>query len=83
MLDADVDSGRVRLEDKHGSDEADDAADLGRRHQPELLIDSRRALLSARNHWYPIMQQLHRFMIAMSRVTVDHDGREREVRRGF
>ena len=28
--DADVDSGRVRLEDKHGNAEADDAADLGR-----------------------------------------------------
>ena len=28
--DADVDSGRVRLDDKHGNAEADDAADLGR-----------------------------------------------------
>ena len=51
------------------------SADLGRGRQPELLIDTGRALLNARNHWYPIMQQLHRFMIAISRVTVFHDGR--------
>ena len=61
--------------DKHGNAEAYDAADLGRGHQPELLIDTGRALLNARNHWYPIMQQLHRFMIAFSRVTVNHDGK--------
>ena len=73
--DVDVDSGRVRLEDKHGNAEADDAADLGRRHQPGLLVDTWRALLNARSHWYPTMHQLHRFMIAISRVTVNHDGR--------
>ena len=38
---ADVHSGRVRLEGKHGNAEADAAADLGRRHQPELLMDVR------------------------------------------
>ena len=65
------------VEDKHGNAEADDAADLGRRHQPELLIDTWRALLNARNHWYPIMQQIHRFMIAISRVTVYHEGERR------
>ena len=27
-----------------------------------------------RSHWYPIMLQLHRFMIAVARVTVNHDG---------
>ena len=45
-------------------------------HQPELLIDTVRALLNARCHWYPIfMLQLHRFLIAVARVTVNHDGR--------
>ena len=61
--------------DQQGNAEADAAADLGRRHQSEILIDARRSLLKARTHWYPIMQQLHRFMIAVSRVAVNHDGK--------
>ena len=36
--DADVQSGRVRLEDQVGNAEADTAADLGRRHQSQVLI---------------------------------------------
>ena len=55
--------------------EADTAADLGRRHQYEALIDAKRKLLQARSHWYPIMADLHRFMIAVARVSVNHDGR--------
>ena len=55
--------------------EADAAADLGRRHQSEILIDARRRLLKARSHWYPIMLDLHRFMIAVARVSVNHDGK--------
>ena len=35
-----------------GNAEADAAADLGRRHQSELLVDARRRLLKVRNHWY-------------------------------
>ena len=73
--DSDVQQGRVRLEDQLGKAEADAAADLGRRHQSELLIDARRRLLRARSHWYPIMLQLHRFMIAVARVIVNHDGK--------
>ena len=73
--DADVQSGRVRLADQLGKGEADTAADLGRRHQSEVLIDARRRLLIARSYWYPIMLQLHRFMISVARVTVNHDGR--------
>ena len=38
----DVQKGRVRLVDQHGNAEADAAADFGRRHQPEVLIDARR-----------------------------------------
>ena len=38
-------------------------------------MDVWRALLNALDLWYPIMQQLHRFMIAVSRVVVNHDGR--------
>ena len=73
--DVDVQQGRVRLMDKQGNAEADMAADLGRRHQTEVLIDARRTLLGARSHWYPIMVDLHRFMIAIARVSVNHDGR--------
>ena len=71
----DVEHGRVRLADKVCSAGADAAADLGRRHQSEILMDARRILLKVRNHWYPIMQQLLCFMIAVARVTVNHDGR--------
>ena len=78
--DLDVQQGRVRLEDQLGNAEADDAADLGRRHQYELLIDARRNLLQARTHWYPVVQQLHRFMIAVSSgVAVNHDGKGRSA----
>ena len=34
-----------------------------------------RRLLKARSYWYPIMLDLHRFMIAVARVSVNHDGR--------
>ena len=73
--DVDVQRGRVRLLDQQGNSEADTAADLGRRHQSEVLIDARRRLLKARSLWNPIMLDLHRFMIAIARVSVNHDGR--------
>ena len=73
--DDDVQHGRVRLVDQQGNVEADIAADLGRRHQTEVLIDARRRLLQARSYWYPIMTDLHRFMIAIARVSVNHDGK--------
>ena len=73
--DVDVQQGRVRLVDQQGNAEADTAADIGRRHQSEVPIDARRWLLTARSHWYPIMLDLHRFMIAVARVSVNHDGR--------
>ena len=60
---------------QQGNAEADTAADLGRRHQSEILIDARRRLLKARSHWYPIMLDLHRFMIAIAGVSFNHDGR--------
>ena len=46
---------------------ADSAADLGRRHQLDSVMDARRILLWVSTHWYHIFQQLHRFMIAISR----------------
>ena len=73
--DDDVQHGRVRLIDQQSNVEADIAADLGRRHQTEALIDARRRLLQARGYWYPVITDLHRFMIAIARVSVNHDGR--------
>ena len=73
--DVDAQQGRVRLEDQVGNAEADTAADLGRRHQSEVLIDAKRRLLTARSHWYPIIFDLHRFIIAVARVSANHDGK--------
>ena len=61
---------RVWLEGRLGNADADTAADLGWRHQSEAVMDARRALLNAWEHWYPIMLQLRRFMVAVSRVSV-------------
>ena len=73
--DVDVQQGRVRLVDLQRNAEADTAADSGRRHQSEITFDARRRLLKARSYWYPIMLDLHRFMVAVARVSVNHDGR--------
>ena len=73
--DVEVQHGRVRFIDQQGNAEADAAADLGRRHQSEMLIDARRRLLKARSHWFPILLDLHRFMVAIAGVSVNHDGR--------
>ena len=73
--DYDVQHGHVRLVDQQGNVDADIAADLGRRHQTEVLIDARRRLLQERSYWYPLITDLHRFMIAIARVSVNHDGK--------
>ena len=73
--DDDVQQGRAPLWEKLGNGDSDAAADLGVRHQSELLVCCGRVLLNARNHLYPTMLQLHRFMIAISRVAVEHDGK--------
>ena len=75
LKDGDVQHGHVRLIDQLGNVEADIAADLGRRHQTENLIDARRRLLQARGYWYPVVADLHRFMIAIARISVNHDGK--------
>ena len=50
--------------------EADTAADLGGRHQQEAVVDISRALIKTGGFWYPIVLQLHRFMVAIFRVSV-------------
>ena len=68
-----VASGDVRIEDLVGNDGADTAADLGRLRQHDDVITARRNL-RVRRLWYPIMLDLHRFMVAVSRIEVNHDG---------
>ena len=68
-----VASGAVRLEDLVGNNGAD-AADLGRLRQQDEVITARRDLLRVRRLWYPIVLDLHRFMVASSRIEVNHDG---------
>ena len=69
-----VDSGDVRLEDLVGNNGADAAADLGRLRQQDAVITARRDLLWVRRFWYPIILDLHKFMVAISRIEVNHDG---------
>ena len=70
-----VDSGDVRLDDLIGNNgAAAAAADLGRLRQQDEVITARRDLLRVRRFWYPIMHDLHKFMVAISRIEVNHDG---------
>ena len=40
-----------------------------------MLIDATCSLLQARTFWYPVILQVHRFMIAVSRIAFNHDGK--------
>ena len=40
-------------------------------YQSGAVMDNRRAFVKARELWYPIVPQLHRFMIAISQVSVN------------
>ena len=68
--------GRVRELDKFGNDVADEAADSGRRRVGPAVIDARRNLSGVCGRWYPVILDLHRFFIAISRAVVNHDGNE-------
>ena len=66
--------GQVREIDRLGDDAADEAADFGRRRVGSAVIDARRNLSGVCNRWYPVVLDLHRFFIAVSRAVVNHDG---------
>ena len=66
--------GQVREVDRLGNNAADDAADFGRRRVGNLVIDARRNLSGVCSRWYPVLLDLHRFFIAVSRAMVNHDG---------
>ena len=67
-----VADGSVRQEDLVGNDGAGTAADHGKLRQHDDVIDSRRALLRTRRHWYSIMIDLHKSTVAVSRIEVNH-----------
>ena len=67
--------GRVREVDRLGNDAADEAADFGRRRVGNAVVDARRNLSGVCGRWYPVILDLHRFFIAISRAVVNHDGR--------
>ena len=52
----------------------DTPGDLGRRHQREVVNGHQERPGLGEGAQYTIMQQLHRFMFAICRVSVDHDG---------
>ena len=66
--------GRVREVDRIGNNAADEASDFGRRRVGHLVIDARRNLSGVCNRWYPVILDLHRFFIAISRAVINHDG---------
>ena len=66
--------GQVREVDRLGNNAADEAADFGRRRVSNAVIDARRNLSGVCNRWYPVLVDLHRFFIAISRAVVNHDG---------
>ena len=65
--------GRVREMDRFGNNSADEAADFGRRRVGNAVIDARRNLSGVCGRWYPVVLNLHRFFIAISRTVVNHD----------
>ena len=68
--------GRVRELDRLGNDAAGEAADFGRRTVGNAVIDARRNLSAVCGRWYPVIIDLHRFFIAISRTVFNHDGND-------
>ena len=65
--------GRVREVDRFGNNEADAAANLGRRRVRDSITDARRLFISACAHWYPVVKELPHFFVAIARTVVNHD----------
>ena len=62
----------VLQDDLTGQNAADNAADLGRIRQHVGAVDAGRGPIRARMHWYLVMLELHKFMVALSRTEVNH-----------
>ena len=66
--------GRVRDFVRIGNNAADEAADFGPRRVGSAVIEARRNLSGGRGRWYPVILDLHRFFIVISRAVADHEG---------
>ena len=64
----------VREVDRIGNNEADAAADLGRKRVHCHITDARRLVVGACARWYPVVRELHRFFIAIARTALNEDG---------
>ena len=51
-----------------------EAADFGRRRVPWWIIDARRDYSGVSARWRPVVLGLHRFILAIARAVVNHDG---------
>ena len=69
-----VAQGRVREADRIGDNEADAAADLGRKRVHHSISDAGRLVTRACVRWYPVVCALHRFFIAIARAALNDDG---------
>ena len=56
-----------------GNSAADVAVDFGRLAVGHAVVDARRTPSGVCRRWYPVVLDLHRFFIAISRVVVNHD----------
>ena len=65
-----VAGGSVPQDDLVGNGGADTHTDLCRLRQKDGVINARRALLRVRRHWYPIIVDLHKFMVAVTDMAV-------------
>ena len=66
--------GRVREIDRTGNNEADAAADMGRRRVHGSITDARRLVTAACAGWYQVVKDLQHFFIAIARTVVNHGG---------
>ena len=66
--------GPVREVDRIGNNEADAAADMGRRRVHCSITDARRLVQVACARWYPVVNELQHFFDAVARTVVNHDG---------
>ena len=69
-----VRQGQVRDLDRDGNNRADDAADFGRSRVGPDGLDAKRNLSGVCGRWYPVVQVLQRFFIAISRAVGTDDG---------
>ena len=58
-----VRAGQVRDIDRLGNNAADEAADFGRHRVNHAVIDARRNLSGVCNRWYPVILDLHGFLL--------------------